>query len=197
MAVLDLRTYDSIYSALFVKIDVPGFEVLRFSNHYKPYTLTESDGTSNEYTNLGSLLSITDGISNIRANPEQMTITIAGVPYSAIAVATDQKLKGSKIEMRRLFMNGATFQAISTPVLKFQGFVDNYFVSEEYPEELGADSSTCSIGMVCSTLFDLYKNKTAGRRTNDYDQKRLYPGDLSMDRVAVVAGANFNFGARR
>lgn len=197
MAVLDLRTYDSIYSALFVKITVPEYEILRFSNHYKPYTLTESDGTSAQYTNLGSLLSISDGVSNIRANPEGITITITGVPYTAIAVATEQKLKGSKVEMRRLFLNGSNYQAISTPVLKFQGFVENYTVAEDFPEELGASTSTCSIALACSTLYDLYQNKTAGRRTNDYDQKRLYPGDLSMDRVATIAGANFNFGALR
>ena len=39
----DLSAYPAIETALFVRIDVPDFEILRFSNFNRPYTI---DGES-------------------------------------------------------------------------------------------------------------------------------------------------------
>lgn len=194
---IDLSNYSEIYTATFVKIDIPDFEVLRFSNHYKTYQMVESDGNTYAYANLGELMSVSDSTSSVRINPEQITITISGVPNNNVANFTEQAVKGSRVEVRTIYLNGSDYSLISTPIIKFKGIVDNYFVSEEYPDDGKSDQSTCYIGLVCSTLFDMYQNKQSGRRTNPFDQKTYFPTDLSMDRVPTVTGSNFNFGAPR
>lgn len=194
MTTLDLSLYNDVYSALFVKLDIPDYSILRFSTHYKPYTITESDDVGYTYTNLGDLVAISDTSSAIRINPEQITITISGIPSFSISTITDQAIKGSRVETRKIYMDGTNYQMIGTPIIKFKGVVENYNITEDYPEEPGG-IATCSIGLICSTLFDMYQNKKAGRRTNPLDMKSHYPTDLSMDRVPTVTGSNFNFGA--
>lgn len=196
MTTLDLSAYNDIYTAYFVKIDIADYAVLRMSTHYKPYDIVEEDTIAYTYTNLGDLVSITDSSASIRVNPEQITVTIAGIPVTSVATITEQAIKGSKIEVRKIYMNGQTYQLIGSPIIKFKGIVENYFISEEYPTDRST-VSTSQIGLVCSTLFDLYENKRAGRRTNPLDQKSYFPSDLSMDRVPTITGANFNFGAPR
>jgi hypothetical protein len=195
MTTLDLSSYNSIYTAYFVKIDIPDYEVLRMSTHFKPYTLTELDNNNYEYTNLGDLISISDSSASIRVNPEQITVTLAGIPTSSVSIITEQAIKGSRIEVRKIYMTDS-YQIIDNPIIKFRGIVENYNISEQYPEDQST-IATVTIGLICSTLFDLYENKLAGRRTNPLDMKSYYPTDLSMDRVPTVTGANYNFGAPR
>ena len=197
MATLDLSAYSDIYSALFLKLDIPDYAVLRMSTHYKPFNITEDDSISYTYTNLGDLVAVSDSSSSIRAKPEQITVTIAGIPTTSIQTVTDQAIKGSKIEVRKIYMNGTTYQIIGSPIIKFKGIVDNYNIGEEYPTDITTQTATCSIGLICSTLFDMYQNKKAGRRTNPLDQKIYSPSDLSMDSVPTITGSNFQFGAPR
>jgi hypothetical protein len=195
MIALDLSSYNSIYTAYFVKIDIPDYEVLRMSTHFKPYTLTELDNNNYEYTNLGDLISISDSSASIRVNPEQITVTLAGIPTSSVSIITEQAIKGSRIEVRKIYMTDS-YQIIGNPIIKFRGIVENYNIAEQYPEDQST-IATVTMGLICSTLFDMYENKRAGRRTNPLDMKSYYPTDLSMDRVPTVTGANYNFGAPR
>lgn len=195
MTTLDLSSYSSVYTAYFVKLVVTGYATMRMSTHYKPYDIDES-GSVQTYQNLGDLISISDSTSSIKANPEQITITLSGIPAENISIVVDQAIKGSSIEVRKLYMNGATYQAIGAPIIKFKGIVENYNVTEEYPQD-NATPASCSVGLICSTLFDMYQNKRAGRRTNPVDEKLYFPLDLSMDRVPTVTGSNYNFGAPR
>jgi hypothetical protein len=193
---LDLAVYNSVYTALFVKITIPNYDVLRFSTHYKPYTITESDNIGYSYTNLGQLVSVSDTTAAIRTNPEEITVTISGIPSTAIAIFTEQAVKGSRIEVRRQYFTGDTYSPILAPVVKFKGIINNYNVNETWPDDT-TSVGNCTIGLVCSTLVDLLDNKRAGRRTNPFDQKSFFPDDLSMDRVPTITGSNFNFGAAR
>jgi len=193
---LDLSAYNSVYTALFVRIDIPNYEVLRFSTHYKPYSIQELDNLTYEYTNLGQLVSVSDTSAAIRANPEEITVTVSGIPSTQVAIFTQQAIKGAGIEVRRQYFDSSNYQPISTPVVKFKGVVNNYNVNETWPDSPDTPGS-CTIGLISSTLVDLLENKTAGRRTNPMDQKIYYPSDLSMDRVPTITGSNFNFGSTR
>lgn len=197
MTTLDLSAYSDIYTAYFLKLVIPNYDTLRMSTHYKPFNITEDDSVAYTYTNLGDLVNVSDSSSAIRAKPEQITVTIAGVPVTSVLTVTEQAIKGSRIEVRKIYMNGTTYQIIGSPIIKFKGIVDNYNITEDYPEDITGQTASCSIGLICSTLFDMYQNKVAGRRTNPLDQKTFYPGDLSMDRVPTITGSNFQFGAAR
>jgi hypothetical protein len=193
MAIVDLSSYKSIYAALFVRMDIPNYEILRYSTHFAAYTVTESDGTSHSYTNLGTLVGVTDNTFGIRTNPEEITITISGVPLTNVSMVLAESIKGSRVEVRRQFFTGNNYTAINTPIVKFKGIVNNYSVVEGWPES--GTVGTCTIGFQCSTLIDLMSEKRAGRRTNPMDEKTFFPSDLSMDRVPTLSGSSFNFGA--
>ena len=76
---IDLSSYRSIQTNLFVKLDVPGYQVLTFSDYHKDYVI---NGTT--YQALGELLSISDTTDELRASPKDVTVVISGIPAGNI-----------------------------------------------------------------------------------------------------------------
>lgn len=188
---LDLRSYVSIATALFVRIDVPDFQVLRFSNYYMPLTI---DGES--YAALGSLMSVSESTSELKLSDGEIIVTISGIPTANIDTVLDYKIKGSNIQIYRGLFNtttGALLAVSPNPAGKFKGLVNNFSLNEEYDVE--QKNSTVTIQLTCTSVVGLLRRKVAGRRTNPVDQKAFYPNDLAMDRVPNLADSNFNFGA--
>lgn len=192
---INLTSYEQIRTASFVRIDVPDYAVLRFSDYATAYTI---DGES--YDTLGALLGITSTSSDLRASPGEITVTISGIPNARLTEIMGLKIKGSSVEIQRGFFNAVTAQPIAIPgnngsniVGRFRGRVMNFAIQEDYDST--ASSSTVSIQFSCSSVVDLLSNKIAGRQTNGTSQKSFYPTDTSMDRVLSLANSNFNFGA--
>lgn len=188
---VDLSPYRSIQTNLFVKLDIPNYEVLTFSDYHKDYTLS---GTL--YQGLGQLVTITDTTNSLRAAPEELTLTISGIPAGNVADVLNTKIKGSKLEVLRAFFNAetATLLAVAgNPAGKFKGVVSNYSIVDDLEE--GESLGTFSIVLVATSVVDLLNNKVSGRKTNPIDQDKFYPGDESFNRVPALAKANFNFGA--
>lgn len=192
MAVLDLSSYTSIQTNLFVRLDIPGYSVLKFSDFSVPYTID-----SESYTALGQLLSISDSSSELRATPQEVTVAIAGIPNANVTDIINNPVKGSNIKIYRAFFNPSTGQLLSlagNPAQKFQGIVSNYDITDEL--DMGSLSGTVTVTLTCTNVVELLNNKVAGRRTNTVDQKTYYPSDISMDRVYALVNSNFNFGAK-
>ena len=188
---IDLSAYSSVEAAMFCRIDVPDYEVLLFSNYNIPVTI----GTDT-YVNLGTLLNVTDSSSDIRATSGSLSISISGIPNASIAEVLEQRFKGSRIQIWRVFFDANTKQMLEidgNPSGRFQGIVTNYAIEEDW--DSGATQTTNRIMFTCASSVDVLNNKVAGRRTNSADQKRFYPTDVSMDRVNAIARSNFNFGA--
>jgi len=188
---IDLSTYSAVEAAMFCRIDVPDYDVLLFSNYNIPVTID-----SDTYNNLGTLLSITDSSSDLRATSGTLTIGISGIPNSSIAEVLAQRFKGSKISVWRVFFDANTKQMLDiegNPAGRFQGIVTNFALEEDW--QMGSNTTSNRIVFTASSIVDVLVNKVAGRRTNSNDQKKYFASDLSMDRVAVVAKSNFNFGA--
>ena len=76
--------------------------------------------------------------------------------------------------------------------MRFSGYVSNYNLSENWEQ----DSKTTSnaVGIQCSSIHAIMEKKYSGRRTNDGDQQRWYPGDTGMYRVKSLADSQFDFG---
>lgn len=187
---LNLTSYNSIQTALFCRMDVPDYSVLRFSSFNRVVNIDGED-----YTGLGTLLGVTDTSNDLRVNSSQMSITISGIPNSSISEIINNRVKGSAIQIWRVFFDpvtGAILDIPGNPLGRFQGIVNNYSLEEDWSQ--GALTTTNTILISCSSTVDVLNNKIAGRRTNSIDEKALYPTDLSMDRVAKLANSNFNFG---
>ena len=188
---LDLSSYSSIQTNLFVNLDIPGSSVLTFSD--LPYAYTVN---SVSYTGLGQLLAITDTTSELRATSQEISLSISGIPTANVPDLLALKLKGSKLTIYRTFFNpstGALLSITGNPAQKFQGLVSNYDVSDELSE--GSQTGSVTLTLACSSIVSLLTRKKAGRRTNPTDEKLFYPTDTSMDNVPALANSNFNFGA--
>ena len=188
---IDLSAYRSIQTNLFVRLDIPDYEVLTFSDYHRSLTL---NGTN--YTGLGQLLSVTNTVNNLRATPEELSIGISGIPQKNITDILNYRVKGSDLKVYRAFFDvntGELLNIIGNPAGKFQGIVSNFDITDDL--EMGADLGTVTLTLTATSVVEMLNNKISGRRTNPIDQQLLYPTDVSMDRVPSLAKSNFNFGA--
>lgn len=148
------------------------------------------------YSNLGSLLSVGSSSSEIRASASELNIVISGIPAGTVSEILDNNPKGSSIQIKRAFFNPTTGEILpvaGNPATKFIGIVSNYAMDEDW--DFRGQQSTFTITLICSSVLSVLQNKVVGRRTNPYDEEKLYPGDSGMNRVPTVANTNFQFGA--
>ncbi len=186
---LNLSSYTHIQTNLFVKLVIPGYQTLTFSDYHINYTIG-----STTYQGIGELLSVSNTTSNLRADQQELSISISGIPSGNVSDILDQKVKGSEIEITRGFFNSDTSALLSitgNPAGKFKGVVNNFNIADDLS---GADGSVV-ITLTATSIINQLNNKVAGRRTNPIDQAEFYPGDQSFDRVPALAKSNFNFGA--
>jgi hypothetical protein len=100
------------------------------------------------------------------------------------------------VEVWRGFFD-ANNQIITTPTLQFfkryQGYVGNFSVTEDWNQQMRSRVATCSIS--CSSFRTILQNRISGLKTNPSVWKNFYPSDTSMDRVPVIASTYFDFGS--
>ena len=188
---VDLSAYRAVQPAMFVRLDIENYSVLRFSDFNRPYIL---DGEL--YSTLGSLLSVSTTASEIRASASEVSIIISGIPAGSVAEILDNNPKGSAIQIKRAFFSPTTGEILpvaGNPAIRFLGIVSNYAMDEDW--DFRGQQSTFTISLICSSVLSVLQNKVTGRRTNPYDQDKFYPGDSGMNRVPTVANTNFQFGA--
>lgn len=184
---IDLTTYDAVQANLFVKLDIPGYDVLYFSDYHREFTIG-----SDTYDGLGELLAVGNNTTDLRALPKEITIAISGVPSTNIPDILNNKVKGSYVTVQRAFFDATTGEFLSitgNPVGKFQGYVNNFDITDDLP--MGTSTGTVTVTFTVTSVIELLNNKIAGRRTNPID----FPNEESMDRVVKISRSNFNFGA--
>lgn len=190
---LNLSAYKSIQTNLFVKLDIPGYAILTFSDYHRSITLN-----SLNYTGLGDLLGITDTNASLRATPQDVSVAISGIPSGNITAILNNKLVGSDIIITRAIFDPITGVLISiagNPMIKFVGIVNNFDITDDL--DVGSDTGTITCTLTCTSVVEQLENKITGRRTNPIDQKALYAADQCFDRVPALAKSNYNFGADR
>lgn len=191
MSVLNLSSYGSVQTCLFVRMDIPTLGVLKFSDYYKAYTIN-----AESYTALGSIMSVSETISELKLSSSELNISLSGILTSNMDAVLDYNIKGAPVKVYRVFFDPTTGAALSisgNPATKFIGIINNYNLVEEFDDV--SKNSTVTINFACTSNIGIIQNRVAGRRTNPDDQKKLYPTDISMDRVPSLVDANFNFGA--
>lgn len=189
--VVDLSSTKHVQNNTFVRINVPDYQVLRFSDYHRSF-----DINSETYDNLGNLLAVSSSSTELRAAPEQMNIAISGIPANFVSDILAEKIKGSDVQIYRALFNpitGALLSLSDNPTIKFRGVITNFEISNELAE--GELAGTIALVLECSSVVDILQNKINGRRTNPIDQRALYTNDACFDRVPSIAKSNFNFGA--
>ena len=188
---MDLSSYTSLQTNLFVRLDIPSYSVLRFSDYHKDY-----DINSETYDGIGSLLALTSTKKEITSTKQEITVAISGIPSANLTAATQANIKGSSVKIYRGIFDKNTGDLLSisgNPELKFSGIINSVTYAEDY--DVQNKSSSFSIIFICTSNLSVLKRTKSGRRTNPIDQERLYTGDTSMKRVPEIKNSNFNFGA--
>lgn len=188
---INLSSYNSLQTNLFVKISYPDASYDFFSDYHKPYIIN-----GDTYDGLKELLSVSSAEENLRATPSKTEVVISGIPFSGVAAALSSDIKGSEIIIYRVFFDSVTGELLpiaENPASKFRGVISNFSINNNLP--MGDDTGSVTLSLECSSYLELLQNKIAGRRTNPIDQKLYDPTDVSMDRVPSLARSNFDFGA--
>ncbi len=149
------------------------------------------------FTNLGSLLQISEIKRDVKATSSDLSISLTGIDGTNVALVLDSTIKGSKIEIWRGFLNSNN-QIITTPTQQFfkryQGIVSNYSITEDWNEQLRTRVAT--VGLSCASFRTILENRVGGVRTTPKIWQVYYPGDTSMNRVPTIAGSYFDFGGQ-
>ena len=188
MTAVNTASSQALTTALFCRIDVPDYAVIRVSDYIYTQTI---DGET--YDPLGRLLSISAGTNDLRAPPAELTVTLSGIPNASIAEFVDNRIGGSEIQVWRKLYNAATGVDIGTPIGRFQGLVNNFAIEEDY--DIAGSNSTVTILITATSEMEILGNKVSGRRTNPIDQKALFATDQCFDRVQRLTASNLNWGA--
>lgn len=179
----------SIRYAEFIQLTMPS-NVYTFCNAAAPVSV---NGIT--FTNLGSLLSISDIKRDIKANSSDLNISLTGVDGTNVSIVLSSEIKGSRIKVWRGFLD-ANNQIIQTPTQQFferyQGIVSNYSITEDWNEQLR--SRVATVGISCASFRTILENRVGGVRTTPKIWQAFYPGDNSMNRVPAIAGSYFDFG---
>lgn len=181
----------SIRQAEFIRLTLPS-NTYTFCNAAAPITV---NGIT--FTNLGSLLQLSDIKRDIKATSSDLSISLTGVDGTNIAIVLGSDIKGSRIEVWRGFLDSNN-QIITTPTQQFfkryQGIVSNYSITEDFNEQLRTRVAT--VGLSCASFRTILENRVGGVRTTPKIWQVYYPGDTSMNRVPAIAGSYFDFGGQ-
>jgi len=182
----DLSAYPiSVGTELYVFLDIPN-NPLRFSDSDRPRTVD-----SETYASLGSLLGVGAAVSSIRATRSNMTISISGIPSENLSGGLSDDVKGSRVQIRRGWINPASGELIDAPVLKFSGKID----SVAFRETFSTGSSTFQIVFNAVSDLNRLQNLVSGRKTNLSSQQSYFPNDTAFSRITKIRNTNFNFGS--
>ncbi len=180
----------SIVQAEFIKLTT-ATDSYYFCNAAAPITV---NGMT--FTNFGSLLSIAQIDRNIKATSTDLAIQLAGVDGSNIALILGANIKGSNIDIWRGFLNSQN-QIITTPTQQFfkryTGIVSNASITENFDDQLRIRIAT--VGLTCASFRTILENRIQGIKTTPKAWNFIYPNDISMNRVPIIAATYFDFGA--
>lgn len=179
----------SINYAEFVRLTTPE-QTYTFCNAGAPIIV---DGI--EFEDLRGLIGISQVVRNIKSNSADLKIEINGIDPEYVSLVLGNIIKGSKLEIWRGFLDSNN-QIITTPAQQFfkryTGIVNNVAIDESYNIQARQRIATCSISS--SSIRFILENRQAGMITNKQTWQKVYPGDTSMNRVAVIASTYFDFG---
>ena len=175
-------------NAEFVEIDIPGAEgsPFRFSSSYKDENFGGLDFKT--FTALGGLVNVSGHQRDLQVTSYDTTITLVGIDQSKIGIVIDAGLKGAKVRIWRGFydQNYIVFDY----ALRYTGIITSYSIQEDTLDQF----NTFTLGLNCSSYKHVLETRIAGRFTAPSNWKSTSPGDTSMDRVASLNNAKFNFG---
>lgn len=173
----------------FVRLTLPS-ATYTFCNAAAPVTVNDIT-----FSGLGSLLGISEIQRDIKASSADLKVSLVGIDPANVSVILGAEIKGSTIEIWRGFLD-TNNQIITSPTQQFfkryQGIVNNIAITEDFNDKIRQRTATCIVSSASMRL--VLDSRIGGIKTNQVAWQKLYPGDTSMNRVAVIASTYFDFG---
>ena len=167
-----------------------GANVYYLSSNYK--TITHD---SNDYTELGALLNVSEVIDDLKHSESDIQISLTGIPGEANYLQTvlNYPIKGGNVTLKRGFINSSNLDLIAGQVYtRYKGVITNFTINEEFNPL--SKTNDYAVTIIVSGLVSVLSNKITGQKTNPTDRKRLYPADKSFDRIPILYNTTFDFG---
>lgn len=176
------------------------------TTYYISNCYTSITYNSNLYQALAGFLSVGEVQTNISNTNDEIQITLSAIPSNYIEKVLGEPIKGGSINIYRAFFDYNTQQVLTGQVYRrFTGVITNFSVQEDI-DATGNPSVTHTIVVQASSIMGVLENLFAGRRTNQQDYQRNYAPeryftaaittDPSMNKVAVLHNASFDFGKK-
>lgn len=181
---------NSIRYAEFVRLTMP-LEVITYCNAASDITI---DGIT--FMGMANYLGISEIQRDIKASSVDLKVSLNGLDPNIVALVLSNDIKGSTIEVWRGFLDAnnqiLTIDSVQQFFKRYQGIINNIAINETFDENLRSRIVTCIAS--CSSMRTILDNRVAGIKTNPQNWKFIYPDDISMDRVPVIASTYFDFG---
>tara|TARA_R100001463_G_scaffold73080_2_gene126937 strand:- start:487 stop:1137 length:651 start_codon:yes stop_codon:yes gene_type:complete len=181
-------TGDSISPISLIDLQL-GANVYYLSSNWKPVTV---DG--NDYSELGSFISISNIDDNLKYNANDLSLTLSGIPSGQdyLRQILDNPVKGGNVTLKRAFVDSSTLQLKSGVYTRFKGVITNFKIDEQV--NILNKQMDYAVTVTLASQLTVLSEKITGQRTNPEDRKRLFPADKSFDRVPILFNTAFDFG---
>lgn len=136
----------------------------------------EYDG--NTYTAAGQFLNYTGVEEAADTQVNTLQIQLSGMPTELISIIDTYELTGIPLKIWRAFCD-SSWVRVADPVLIFSGYGNGGAISQD-------DSQIVITLEAVDRMADF--ERVNGRRTNDAEQKRLFPGDKAFELVPDLVG---------
>lgn len=194
---LNLSAYDNIQQAVFIRMAVPTYGILRLSSHNVAFSIVEEDNVARNYSAFALLLSVSEFNNELQPSNSDVTISLGGNNPDFVKAMMDHSLKGGAVTIRRVFFNSNTGVALNiagNPSIRFTGVIANYSFNDDFNQF--SNTTTTTVSVTCSSIVKILEQKIAGQRTNDSERKVFYANDTGFSRVAAIVNSNFDFGKK-
>lgn len=140
------------------------------------------------FTAQGDFLAFSSMAETLDTAVGKFQIQLSGLNLDLVAdMVNNQGTEGSKVVIKKAFLNPSTLQLIQSPITVYEGYIFNYAITET--------AKTATLNISCASLFSDFE-RTAGRKTNNWSNW-LYQGvkyDKAMDKAGYVGNTEFLWG---
>lgn len=159
------------------------------SSAYKPVTYN-----GNTYTELGSFISVGTLTEDIKTTNGDIAIGLSGIPSEGDYMATilSTPIKGGEVKIARAFFDDNYDFNAANVYGRYNGIITNWSISED--EDFLSGTINNSITVTCASINTILENRVTGQRTEVNSRQKLFPGDLTFNRVADLQNVQFDFG---
>lgn len=166
---IDSSTQTELDTKSFNIVNLMEFQNIGGVNTYLTDAPVDMSYGGNTYTSLGQLLGMTDIQEEEDLKIESIDITLSAIDTDIVKLFLDYDYIDRRVLVHRA-VTGADYAIIGTPILVFDGRLDQPRLAEDY------EARKATLAVSASSHWSDFES-IGGRHTNNTEHQILYPGD--------------------